>query len=357
LLEPKGCLPEVLYRTTLLPQEQDTVQVRQPQVSIVVPTYNRLPRLRHVISALEQQQYPAEDYEVVVVSDGSRDGTDDYLAGLRSDRNVRWFSQANRGPAAARNAGVEKASGEFVVFVDDDVVAHPQLLTQHMQAHRGADRDVVVFGPLLSPEGFSMAPWVRWEQEMLMKQYRALLDGVWQPSPRQFYTGNASVRRAHVLAAGGFDENFRRAEDVELAYRLANRGLGFVFNMEAVGLHFADRSFRSWLDAAQAYGRNDVIFARDRNQKWLLSDVKYEFHQRHLLVRMLVHLCRGRPRLTSMTTSAIKLAADAATFVHADTLERSAYSGLFSLQYYKGLHEELDRLPLPVSEPELTTRQ
>ena len=119
-----------------------------------------------------------------------------------------------------------------------------------------------------------MTPWVRWEQEMLMKQYRAMLRGDWAATARQFYTGNASLRRSHILAAGGFDEGFRRAEDVELAYRLANKGLDFVFNMQAVGMHFAERSFRAWLDMAYAYGRNDVIFARDRNQKWLLSAVR-----------------------------------------------------------------------------------
>jgi GT2 family glycosyltransferase len=255
---------------------------------------------------------------------------------------LRWFSQSNRGPAAARNAGIEKAVGEFIVFIDDDVVPEAGLLAEHVRAHREADREVVVIGPLLTPEGFAMAPWARWEQEMLMKQYRALLRGDWQPSPRQFYTGNASLRRSQILAAGGFDESFRRAEDVELAYRLAARGLGFVFTMKAAGMHYVERSYRSWLDAAYTYGRNDVIFARDRDQKWLLSAIRQEFQDRHKLVRSLVRVCRGRSWLASLTASALKLAADAATLVHADGIERSAYSGLFNLRYYSGLFEELD---------------
>lgn len=313
-----------------------------PQISVVVPTYNRLGRLKNVISALEQQQFSGNDYEVIVVSDGSSDGTEDYLNGLRSERNVRCFSQANRGPAAARNFGVDKAIGEFIVFVDDDVVAHPRLLAEHMRSHSEAGREVVVVGPLLSPENFDMAPWIRWEQEMLMKQYRALLAGVWQPTARQFYTGNASVRRSHILAAGGFDESFRRAEDVELAYRLADRGLGFVFNLEAVGRHFAERSFHSWLEMATAYGRNDVIFARDRNQKWLLPALESEFRERHVLIRSLVCSCRGRPRVTAAARRVMKLAADAATLMNAERIEQRAYSGLFNLQYYSGLHDELD---------------
>jgi GT2 family glycosyltransferase len=295
-----------------------------------------------VITALERQAYPSDAYEVIVISDGSTDGTHAYLETLHSTMCLRWFPQVNRGPAAARNAGIQKAGGELIVFIDDDLVPEPQLLAEHARSHQEAGRDVVVLGPLLTPEGFEMAPWVRWEQEMLMKQYRALLRGEWAASARQFYTGNASLRRSHILDAGGFDEGFRRAEDVELAYRLADKGLEFVFNMQAAGMHFADRSFRAWLEAAYTYGRNDVIFARDRNQKWLLSAVRKEFRERHFLIQWLVRVCRGRSRLNWTAMSALKLAANAATLLRASDIERRAYSGLFNLQYYNGLFNELD---------------
>jgi glycosyltransferase involved in cell wall biosynthesis len=317
------------------------VQAPRPYFSVVMPTYNRLGRLQHVIAALEQQTYPSDAYEVIIISDGSTDGTEAYLEALRSTMRLQWFTQANRGPAAARNAGIQKAGGEFIVFIDDDVVPEPQLLGEHARSHHEAGQDVVVFGPMLTPEGFAMAPWVRWEQEMLMKGYRALLRGDWPATARQFYTGNASLRRSHLLAAGGFDEGLRRAEDVELAYRLADRGLDFVFNMQAAGMHFAERSFRSWLDAAYAYGRNDVIFARDRNQKWLLSAIHQEFRDRHFFIRSLVRVCRGQSRVTKIANAPLKLAADAATFLRATDVARFAYSGLFNLQYYDGLLNEL----------------
>ena len=323
-------------------QQSQGQKLYRPFFSFVVPTYNRLGRLRHVIAALERQAYPSDAFEVIVISDGSTDGTDAYLEALRSSMRLRWLSQANQGPAAARNAGVQTAVGEFIIFIDDDVVPEPQLLEEHARSHREAGRDVVVLGPLLTPEGFEMAAWVRWEQEMLMKQYRALLRGDWPATARQFYTGNASLRRNHILSAGGFDERFRRAEDVELAYRLANNGLEFVFNIQAAGMHYADRSYRAWLDAAYTYGRNDVIFARDRNQKWLLPTIRQEFLDRHFLIRSLVRVCSGRPGLTRLASSALKLAADGATLVRASAIEGKAYSGLFNLQYYNGFFNELD---------------
>jgi GT2 family glycosyltransferase len=320
------------------------VQAARLNFSVVIPTYNRVGRLRHVITALERQTYPSDAYEVIIVSDGSIDGTVAYLETLRPMMRLRWFQQANRGPAAARNAGIQRAGGEFIVFIDDDVVPEPQLLAEHARSHHEASQDAVVLGPMLTPAGFAMAPWVRWEQEMLMKGYRALLRGDWPVTARQFYSGNASLRRSHLLAAGGFDEGLRRAEDVELAYRLAGRGLAFVFNMQAVGMHFAERSFRAWLDTAYTYGRNDVIFARDRNQKWLFSAIHQEFRDRHFLIRSLVRLCRGRSRLIWIASSALKLAADAATLLRASYIERFAYSGLFNLHYYYGFLTELNHV-------------
>src|SRR5260370_12180971 len=101
--------------------------------------------------------------------------------------------------------------------------------------------------------------------------------------------------------------------------------------MQAAGMHFAERSFQAWLDVAYAYGRNDVIFTRDRNQKWLLPTVRQEFGKRHILIQLLVRVCRGRSRLTQVATSVLKLAADAATFLRANSVARQAYSGLVNI--------------------------
>ena len=93
---------------------------------------------------------------------------------------------------------------------------------------------------------------------------------------------------------------------------------------------------------AYTYGRNDVIFARDRNQKWLLSAVRQEFWDRHFLIRSLVRVCRGRSRLTGIAGLALKLVADSATLMRASDIERGLYSSLFNLEYYNGLFNELN---------------
>lgn len=311
------------------------------EISVVIPTYNRLVSLRRVLAGLGGQSLAADRFEVIVVSDGSTDGTDDHLRQARYPFRLELLSQPNAGPAAARNNGVARASGELILFLDDDVLPVPELLARHRAAHAAAGQPAVVFGPLVTPDDFRMQPWVRWEQDRLAEQYADMAAGRWEPTARQFFTGNASLGRRYILEAGGFDTRFRRAEDVELAYRLAGRGLRFVFAPEAVGLHYATRSFRSWLATPYAYGRNDVLFALDKGHSWLLPLIEDEFGSRHALVRALVGVCLGRPRATAAMSAALRGAAVACGWLGLAGPASRAYGALFNLHYYQGFADEL----------------
>jgi glycosyltransferase involved in cell wall biosynthesis len=315
------------------------------KISVIVPTYNRLERLQRVLAGLAQQTYPLDQFEVVVVSDGASDGTNDYLQKLTGTKatplNLHPVLQQNQGVAAARNNGIQQAQGEYVLFVDDDVVPEPQLIAEHLHWHDKHDDDVVVLGPMLTPPQFNMHPWVLWEQAMLEKQYQAMLAKAWDPTARQFYTGNTSLARHHIVEAGGFDASFRRAEDVELAYRLSDRGLRFVFNYQAVGYHYAERSFPSWIAIPYAYGRNDVVFTYEKGQSWLLPTIWTEFHGRHALVRGLTALCLDRPLLGKTAVFTLKQVAALAHLAGQERVAGMAYSGIFNLRHYQGIADEL----------------
>jgi GT2 family glycosyltransferase len=309
-----------------------------------MPTYNRVDQLRAALTGLAGQQGLAEPVEVVVVSDGSTDGTDEYLSSSAVPLPVVALSQPNAGPAAARNRGVDAARGALVLFVDDDTVAEPDLVAAHLRRHSSPDDDLVVLGPMLTPDDYTMSPWVQWEQDMLTKQYDAMRDGVYEATARQFYTGNASVARRHVLDAGGFDPAFRRAEDVELAYRLADRGIRFAFDPTAVVHHYAERSFASWLGTAYAYGRNDVVFGRDQGRTWLIEAIAREFQDRNVLVRGLTRTCLPRHRLDAMASATLARSARACGRLGAG---RPLFSAVYNLAYYRGMADELggaDRL-------------
>jgi GT2 family glycosyltransferase len=311
------------------------------RLSVIIPTYNRLARLKRVLKYLELQSYPLDQFEVIVVSDGSSDGTEDYLRILKTPLCIRLVSQPNKGVAAARNNGVRNATGDLILFLDDDVVPSPQLIAEHLRLHAEHTGNLIVLGPMLTPDGFAMSPWVRWEQAMLVKQYQAMLAGDYQPTARQFYTGNTSLARTHLMTAGGFDENFRRAEDVELAYRLAQHGLHFVFNSNAIGYHYAERSFRSWIEIPYLYGRNDVIFTREKQQDWLLPVVINEFHTRNQLVKILVRLCLDHDTLSKGTVDWLRSIAFLGDYLGAERLVQIAHSGIFNLRYYQGIAHEL----------------
>lgn len=317
------------------------------RLSVIIPTYNRLARLQRVLDALEKQTASLAGTEVIVVSDGSHDGTNEWLqaraAGAPGNPvHVVPVIQQNEGVAAARNAGIACATGDVVLFIDDDVVPAPQLIAEHLATHAAEGEGVVVLGPMLTPSEFDMQPWVRWEQAMLVKQYTDMVEGRWKPTPRQFYTGNTSLARRYLVEAGGFDPAFRRAEDVELAYRLGARGLRFVFNANAVGYHYAERSFNSWLQTPYLYGRNDVIFTREKGQAWLLPTVFNEFvHNRNFLIRALVKVCLDRPLAAKPAIQFMRFAAWAGNRLHRESLTRVSYSGIFNLRYYQGTSDEL----------------
>ncbi len=325
-----------------------------PAISIVIPTYNRWSQLQSVLKALAHQTVPQREFEVIVVSDGSTDGTDEELEAGRSPIPVVFIRQTNQGPAVARNTAVEQATGDLVLFIDDDVVAEPECVSAHLRAHERAELPTVVIGPLLTPDQDTLEPWVLWEQRMLEKQYRAMARGDWHPTARQFYTGNASLGRQCFIESGGFDPSFRRGEDVELAYRLKDRGLHFAFEFEARAFHHAMRSYNSWLSNATSYGRNDAIMWRDRGQDWLLPTIRAEFRGRNALTRAYTMQCLRFPRFGGWSSRAIETIARRSE--RFDVIGQPALSAVYSLAYYRGVVEELGGLDAFMAVPTTTER-
>jgi len=272
-----------------------------PRISVVVPTYNRRPRLARVLDGLEQQSVPCELFELVVVDDGSTDDTRGWLEANR-ERAYRVVAvrQDNGGPSRARNRGFQEARGELILFLDDDVEPTPTLLAEHLKIH-DLERDVVVMGPMASLEYYAQ-PWVKWEQEKLEAQYAAMMRGDWEPTFRQFWTGNASVSRDHLVAAGGFDPSYARAEDIELGRRLHQRGLKFRFNPAARGLHHAERSLGSWVAMHRYYGALEVQIFGDLGEEALVNTLANNWSGIHPLTRRLVQSCLHRPRRAALVS-------------------------------------------------------
>ena len=309
------------------------------RLSIVIPTYNRRERLATVLAGLARQSTPADDFEVVIVDDGSTDDTSAWLAEQRPRHGLRPIRQVNGGPARARNAGVQAAQGELILFLDDDVEPTPDLVAEHLRMHE-AETDAVVIGPLASLAHYRQ-PWVAWEQEKVEAQYRAMTRGDWKPTFRQFWTGNASLQKGHVLAAGGFDPEFLRAEDIELGWRLKERGLKFRFNPAARGLHHAQRSLESWKNVHRSYGRLEVNILGRVGDPTLIAVLGDNLFHVHPAITWTMLQALPNPRASAPLLATIEgiIKAEAALGTQLVALE--ACSVLANLLYWQASFEAL----------------
>ena len=204
-------------------------------VSVVIPTYNRRPILEKCLLALEQQQTsgtPVERYEVVVVDDGSTDGTPTWLR-QNTDRfaHVRLIEQVHGGPAEGRNRGVEHARGDVIVFIDSDLVVTPVFLAKHAEAlqqswSRTGDRLCFTYGAVINTANF----------EEPTNERHKLRDLSWA----YFATGNVAIDRSVLQRSGLFDTGFRLYgwEDLELGERLRRMKVRLIKCPDAVGYHW-----------------------------------------------------------------------------------------------------------------------
>jgi len=233
-------------------------------LSVIIPTYNRLPILQKCLLALEQQQLRqpghVDGYEVIVVDDGSTDHTLTWLADNR-DRlpHTRWFERDHLGPAAARNFGVAQAQGDTIVFIDSDLVVTANFLQAHADAlvrgqrQLGHDR-LFTYGAVINTNNFA---------NPTSEPYK-LTDF----SAAYFATGNVAIGRKWLEQVGLFDTQFQLYgwEDLELGVRLKQLGLKLIKCPEAAGYHwhraFSLADLPGMIDREIQRGRMGILFYR-----------------------------------------------------------------------------------------------
>ena len=210
-------------------------------VSVVVPTHKKKELLASMLNALGAQTYPCDLIEVVVVDDCSGDGTSEFLRGLAPPFSlIPLEHDRNRGRACARNTAIREASGDLVVFLDDDMRADPKLIENHVRCHESNPGLAVIGNALTAPELGASNVFRYLDSRGVHK----LPSNAPAPS-RYFLTNNASVPRTALLDVGLFDEAFRSYgyEDIEIAFRLERvAGLAFLYCPEAVAYHIHHHS-------------------------------------------------------------------------------------------------------------------
>lgn len=223
----------------------------RPAISVVISTYQRAGRLERVLGALAAQEAPVS-FEVVVVDDGSTDGTWEELQRLRSTlpidlRPVRL--DTNTGRSAGRNAGLRATRGDAVVFTDDDCRPTPGWLAAMAEALSSAD--VVQGRTMGDPEHIDR--WGPFSYTVSVHQE----NGVYE-------TCNIGYRRDLITRLGGLDESFRYAgEDTDLAWRAKEAGARVTFAPDALVFHeVTTSSYRARLALAHRWHELPLVVKR-----------------------------------------------------------------------------------------------
>lgn len=240
------------------------------RISVIIPTYNRRKVLERTLPLLLAQEFPAENYEVLVVVDGSTDGTRGWLDTLKSKCSLRVFEAEHRGAGAARNVGLKAAEGELILFLDDDLICPSHLLAAHSSAHTETGRRIV-HGPIyVAPD--SRPSLIRHVTESFYESYYRGLDPEMKlqfPEPIGQSLSvlsslvNSSMPRRVVEESGGFDEEILAAEDLELGLRLYKAGCAFGFLPAAAVQEYYVKTTRQHLEGqAKSLGVGDLRVSR-----------------------------------------------------------------------------------------------
>jgi len=231
------------------------------EASIILATYNRAETLYRCLEALSNQTQPPSDFEVIVVVDGSTDGTCEMLAKLETPFALRVIQQPNLGQPAALNRGVAESKGRISIFLDDDIIVTPQFVAEHLHLHQTRDH-VVGIGQLTLTLPLGADWYARGFAQGWRVHYEEFNRGQRQPDWDDCYGGNMSVSRAAFMAVGGNVTDLRRGYDVELAYRLKQSGCSFAYLPEARGNQFESKSFRELSRDSELAGEASVELAR-----------------------------------------------------------------------------------------------
>jgi GT2 family glycosyltransferase len=237
------------------------------RASVLMPTFNRRDILLQNLEALTSQTWP--ELEVILVNDGSTDGTAEAVAEWQHANagrlNLQVFHQPNSGPARAHNHAVSRATGDVLIFIGDDTRPQPNFVELHMRKHAELGLGCAVLGRTIWDAGnVRVTPFLRFIGEMGPQfGYAYLRDGHECPFTT-FYGSNISIAR-DVLGPEPFDaEAFPRAgwEDIELGYRLHRRGLRIVYHAAAVLQHNHRYRLRHFLRRQESVGKSSHVIFR-----------------------------------------------------------------------------------------------
>ena len=254
----------------------------RPQVSIIIPAYHAESTIQECLEALNQQSMTRDNYEIIVIDDGSKDRT----ASIAEQYADRVIKQENAGPAMARNKGVSLARGEIILFTDADCTAQYEFVEEMLKPLNNP----AVVGVKGCYRTKQSQLWARFAQVEFEERYKKLA----RSESIDFVDSHAAAFRIDVFnEVGGFDPHFPVAnnEDVDLSYKIARLGYRMIFNPKAIVYHVHPDTFSKYLRTKflRAYWR---MLVYRRFPEKILSDT-YTPQTMKLQIVFVALLCLG----------------------------------------------------------------
>ena len=328
--------------------EEGFVLPTLPTVSVIIPTYNRRELLGETLNSLAQQTYPSDRFEVIVVDDGSKDGTE-AIAAEAFPFILRYFWQSNQGDAAARNLGARQSQADFLVFLDDDILVEAGYLTHLIQAH-DIGKNKIVMGTW----NLGLAESTLFSQSLYDSQAVDDANAVTTQLPfRDVFSNNMSLGREAYFKIGmmeglGFPGSSIWC-DLDFNYRAYRQGFEYFRSTKAVCWH-RDHTVSS-LDVYKKRVRTAAYRAVVLFQRYpdLLPHVPMFYDKTpiiwrqdslHLIGRKLArHLASTRPALWSMELIVKTLEKRSPTSKRLLSLYRYIIGGYIYQGYREGLRK------------------
>ena len=238
-------------------------ETNHPKISVIIPTYNRKNELEKLLYSLNNQTLPPSQFEIIVVDDGSSDGTEEWLMKHKDQLKVKTslYTQVHGGPGAARNLGMEKAHGDIFGFTDTDCITEPEWL-EHLIKPFISEKVGAVGGREIIND----------KDPLLMRCFHYLMTSPLTTGGLRgkrgkrlacFYprTFNMAISRRAYHATEGFKKMFH-AEDIELSFRIKKKGFELIYEDSAKVYHRRRSTIIQFVKQIFHMGKARITLAR-----------------------------------------------------------------------------------------------
>ena len=258
------------------------------QLSVIIPTYNRISTLTKCLDALVKQK-TQKKFEVIVIDDGYGKGTKEVC---RKYKFCKYIYQKNLGPAMARNLGIKKSVGKILIFINDDCLVEGDFISRHNKFHeKYFDNNIALVGLFLTDESITKTNAMRWLEDSGMHFNENIKKSVELVDWYRFWTGNCSLKRDFIIKNNiWFDKDFKTAawEDIEFAYRANKIGMKIYRDKRIVGRHYHRFDYKNIFNRFFSHGRGLFQMSKKVPNCYLPPLAKRKYR---IVARFLLGLC------------------------------------------------------------------